>query len=123
MKISLKDIRNLIYLSLLFTVVSFAAVVWSCNTMPSISRLRESMFCDETKYCLQKRLCLLPFLQQRKNQNYSSMVSYLKNIIPCNFTMKSKLTLCCTSNRPLIGCCLSGLYPLCVNYVIKWTLF
>ena len=31
------------------TVVSFAAVVWSRDTTPSISRLRESTSRDETK--------------------------------------------------------------------------
>ena len=43
---------------------------------------------------------LLPLLQQRENQNYSSIVSYLKNMILRNFTMKGKLKLCCSSNRP-----------------------
>ena len=46
------------------------------------------------------RLRLLPFLQQRENQNFSSTVSYLKNIIPRNFITKSKLKLCYTFNRP-----------------------
>ena len=49
----------------MLTVVSFAAVVWSHCTMPSISHLRESM----------------------------------------------------------TGCCLSGLCPLCMEYVIKCRLF
>ena len=31
------------------TVVSFAAVVWSCHTTPSISFLRENALHDETK--------------------------------------------------------------------------
>ena len=50
-------------------------------------------------YC-EKRLRLMPFLQQRENQNYSSTVCYLKNKTPRYFTTKSKLKLCCNSNRP-----------------------
>ena len=64
------------------TVVSYAAVVWTHHTTPFISRLRESALRDETKKRLRKRLLLLLLLQQRENQNYSSTVSYLKNIIP-----------------------------------------
>ena len=45
---------------------------------------------------MQKGLCLLLFLYQKEYQNYLSKVSCLKNIILCNFTMKSKLRLCWT---------------------------
>ena len=82
------------------TAVSFPAFVWAHPTTPSISRLKESALSDKTKYRLRKRLCLLPFLQQRGNQNYSSTVSYLKYLVPRNFTTKSKLKLCCPLNRP-----------------------
>ena len=44
------------------TVVSFAAVVWSRYTTPSISRLIESALRDEIKYRLGKRLRSLLFL-------------------------------------------------------------
>ena len=111
-KISQKDRKNPIYmyshryymdlLSLwaTLTAVSFPAVVWACPTTPSISRLKESVLSDKTKYRLRKRLCLLSFLQQRENQNYSSTVSYLKYLVLRNFTTKSKLKLCCPLNRP-----------------------
>ena len=82
------------------TAVSFPAIVWARPTTPSISRLKESALSDKTKYRLRKRLCLLPFLQQRENQNYSSTVSYLKYLVLRNFTTKSKLKLCCPLNRP-----------------------
>ena len=45
---------------------------------------------------MQKGLCLLLFLYQKEYQNYLSKVSCCKNIILCNFTVKSKLKLCRT---------------------------
>ena len=48
----------------------------------------------------EKKSDLTKLTQQRDNQNYPFTVSYLKNIIPRNFITKSKLKLCCTSNRP-----------------------
>ena len=41
-------------------------------------------------------MLILLFLYQKEYQNYLSKVSCLKNIILCNFTMKSKLKLCWT---------------------------
>ena len=70
------------------TVVSFAAFVRSRHTTPSISRLRESACCvtrpkngceRDYSYCRSSNI---------ENQNYSSTASYLKNIIPCDFTTK-----------------------------------
>lgn len=70
------------------TVVSFAAFDRSRHTTPSISRLRESACCvtrpkngveRDYSYCRSSN---------RENQNYSSTASYLKNIIPRDFTTK-----------------------------------
>ena len=91
---------DLLSLLATLTAVSFPAVVWARPTTPSIFRLKESALSDKTKYRLWKRLCLLSFLQQRENQNYSSTVSYLKYLVLRNFTTKSKLKLCCPLNRP-----------------------
>ena len=45
---------------------------------------RESARCVTRPNIGCERDCLLPFLQERESQNYSSTVSYLKNILPRN---------------------------------------
>ena len=76
-------------------VVSFAAVVWSRHTTPSIPRWRVSALRDETiTVAKEPKLTTVPLTKEK------SKVSRLKNIIPRNFTTKGKLQLCCISNRP-----------------------
>ena len=61
-------------------------------------------FIEERAYCLARdqitvakgTMLILLFLYQKEYQNYLSKVSCCKNIILCNFTVKSKLKLCRT---------------------------
>ena len=72
-------------------VASFAAFVWSCHTTPSIPPLREGGHCVTRPNTGWKRE-KIQILQQRENQNYSSIVSYLKNIISRNINYYIKQT-------------------------------
>ena len=75
----------------LLYVAPFAAFVWSCHTTPSIPLLRESEHCVTRPNTGWKRE-KIQILQQRENQNYSSIVSYLKNIISRNINYYIKQT-------------------------------
>ena len=80
-----------------YTVVSLTSIVWFCHTTPSILHWRESTLLGKRPNNGWKgTMLILLFLYQKEYQNYLSKVSCCKNIILCNFTVKSKLKLCRT---------------------------
>ena len=75
------------------TAVSFAAVFWSRHTTPSIPHWRESHCVTRPNNgCKRDYAYNRSSKKQEQNQNKSSTVGRLKNIIPSDFTTKSKLT-------------------------------
>ena len=81
----------------MLNVVSLAAIVWSRHTIPFGER---EYIAQQDQITVAKQTMFTAIPQTNRNQNYLFTVSCLKNIIPHNFTTKSKQKLCCICNRP-----------------------